>query len=235
MPGPRARVLLVEDDADVRRALALSLADHGYEVVPVATAREALVSLPDVDAVLLDLTLPDVDGVALCRRIRASGPVPVIMVTGRSGSDEIVAGLEAGADDYVTKPVVGRELAARVDAVLRRTDPRLTERLVVGDLELQVHEGTVRRSGRPVHLTRTELHLLVALAAQAGRTVSREQLLQQVWGYDYFGDTRLLDVHVRRLRAKVEDDPDSPSLVTTVRGVGYRLVPQTPESGVPTG
>ena len=226
VPAPRARVLLVEDDDDVRRSLALSLADLGYDVVPAATGREALAALPGVDAVLLDLTLPDLDGVQLCRRIRASGPVPVIMVTARSGSDEVVAGLEAGADDSVTKPVVGRELAARVEAVLRRTDPTRTERLVVGDLEVQVHEGTVRRAGRAVHLTRTELHLLAALAAQAGRTVTREQLLQQVWGYDYFGDTRLLDVHVRRLRAKVEDDAGSPRLVTTVRGVGYRLVPQ---------
>ncbi len=225
-PHRRARLLLVEDDASVRSALRLSLADAGYDVVEAATGREALLALAEVDAVLLDLTLPDGDGVHLCRRIRAAGPLPVIMVTGRSASDQVVAGLEAGADDYVSKPVVGRELAARVHAVLRRVQPGLTPRLQVGDLELLVQEGITLRAGREVHLTRTEFRLLVQLAAHAGHVVTREQLLQRVWGYDYFGDTRLLDVHVRRLRAKVEDDPDDPRLIGTVRGVGYRLAPQ---------
>ena len=229
---PTARLLLVEDDEDLRAALRLTLLDEGYEVVEAATARQTLQALDRVDVVLLDLTLPDGDGVQLCRRIRAAGDLPVIMVTGRSESEAVVAGLQAGADDYVTKPVVGSELAARVHALLRRVRPTLTPVLHVGDLELLVEEGTARRAGRQVHLTRTEFRLLVELAAHAGRVVTREQLLQRVWGYDYFGDTRLLDVHVRRLRAKVEHDPDTPALIMTVRGVGYRLTPeQGPEVG----
>ena len=232
LPAP-ARLLLVEDDDDVRRALRLSLLDEGYAVVEAATGSETLRRLSEVDVVLLDLTLPDTDGVHLCRRIRAAGNLPVIMVTGRTESAQIVAGLEAGADDYVTKPVVGQELAARVRAVLRRVRPTLARRLQVGDLELLVEEGTARRAGREVHLTHTEFRLLVELAAHAGHVVTREQLLQRVWGYDYFGDTRLLDVHVRRLRSKIEYDPDHPKLVTTVRSVGYRLLPQPVDGQAP--
>jgi len=231
-PGP-ARLLLVEDDDEVRRALRLTLRDEGYEVVEAATGRETLLKLGDVDAVLLDLTLPDTDGVHLCRRIRAAGNLPVIMVTGRTDSGQVVAGLEAGADDYVTKPVIGEVLAARVRAVLRRVRPTLARRLQVGDLELLVEEGTTRRAGRELHLTHTEFRLLVELAAHAGHVVTREQLLQHVWGYDYFGDTRLLDVHIRRLRSKVERDPDHPELVTTVRSVGYRLLPQPADGAAP--
>lgn len=207
----------------------LTLVDEGYEVVEAATAHQALSALKDTDVVLLDLTLPDGDGVQLCRRIRATSNVPVIMVTGRAESQQVVAGLEAGADDYVTKPVVGSELAARVRAVLRRINPTLANRLVVGDLELLVHKGVARRTGRELHLTRTEFRLLVDLAAHAGDVVTREELVERVWGCTYFGDTRLLDVHVRRLRMKVEDDPEHPRLITTVRGLGYRLSPQLPD------
>ena len=230
-PGASARLLLVEDDAPTRRALALTLRDEGHVVVEAADARAALSALSGVDVVLLDLSLPDADGVQLCRRIRSTSDVPVVMVTGRSSSAHVVAGLEAGADDYVTKPVVGSELAARVRALLRRTRPDLSARLAVGDLELLVQEGTARRDGAEVHLTRTEFRLLVELAAHAGHVVTREQLLQRVWGYEYYGDTRLLDVHVRRLRAKIEDDPGRPALVQTVRGVGYRVV--DPDQGEP--
>lgn len=232
-PSSRVRLLLVEDDDEVRSALRLTLLDEGYEVVEAATGHETLLRLAEVDAVLLDLTLPDTDGVHLCRRIRAGGPVPVIMVTGRADSDQVVAGLEAGADDYVTKPVVGQELAARVRAVLRRVRPTLARRMQVGDLELLVDEGITRREGRELHLTATEFRLLVELAAHAGHVVTRQQLLQRVWGYDYLGDTRLLDVHVRRLRNKVEHDPDRPELVTTVRSVGYRLLPQGADAATP--
>ena len=218
-----ARLLLVEDDAATRRALALTLRDEGYHVVEAADGSAALAALAEVDVVLLDLSLPDADGVQLCRRIRGTSDLPVIMVTGRSASEQVVAGLEAGADDYVTKPVVGSELAARVRALLRRVRPASPDQLRVGDLELLVQEGITRRAGHEVHLTRTEFRLLVELAAHAGHVVTREQLLQRVWGYEYYGDTRLLDVHVRRLRAKVEDDPGNPQLVLTVRGVGYRI------------
>ena len=220
-----ARLLLVEDDPQVRRALELTLTDEGFRVVLVGTGAEALRALPDADVVLLDLTLPDVEGIELCRRIRASSAVPIIMVTGRTGTEQVVAGLHAGADDYVTKPVVGRELAARVHAVLRRVAPTLTAHLQVGDLELAVQDGAARRGGRALDLTRTEFRLLVELAARAGHVVTREQLLHRVWGYDYYGDTRLLDVHIRRLRLKVERDPDVPRLITTVRGLGYLLSP----------
>ncbi len=220
--GAAARLLLVEDDAPTRQALALTLRDEGHVVVEAADARAALLAFPQVDVVLLDLSLPDADGVQLCRRIRSTSDVPIVMVTGRSSSAHVVAGLQAGADDYVTKPVVGSELAARVRALLRRARPDLAARLSLGDLELHVQEGTTTRGGSRVHLTRTEFRLLVELVAHAGHVVTREQLLQRVWGYDYYGDTRLLDVHVRRLRAKIEHDPAQPTLVQTVRGIGYR-------------
>ena len=229
--GATARLLLVEDDAATRQALALTLRDEGHVVIEAADARAALAALPSADVVLLDLSLPDADGVQLCRRVRSTSDVPIIMVTGRSSSAHVVAGLQAGADDYVTKPVVGSELAARVRALLRRARPELSGRLLLGDLELLVQEGSARRGGVEVHLTRTEFRLLVELVAHAGHVVTREQLLQRVWGYDYYGDTRLLDVHVRRLREKVEDDPGQPNMVQTVRGVGYRVV--DPDAGRP--
>ncbi len=222
-PPRSARLLLVEDDAHARHALRLVLGDEGYDVLEAVDAASALRALPEADAVLLDLGLPDGDGLHLCRRIRAASDLPIVIVTGRSADGEVVAGLEAGADDYVTKPVVGEVLGARLRAVLRRVRPTLSPVLTVGDLELSVEEGQVRRGGRDVHLTRTEFRLLAELAAHVGHVVTREQLLRRVWGYDYFGDTRLLDVHVRRLRSKIERDPDAPQLVTTVRGLGYRM------------
>jgi len=219
-------VLLVEDDPRVRRALQLALHDEGYAVALAATGREGLAALetstPDV--VLLDLMLPDLDGFDVCRRIRHDSDVPVIMVTARTDSHDVVAGLEAGADDYVTKPLVAKELSARIRALLRRHEPARTPRRVrAGDVEIRVDEGVALRDGAPLALTRTEFRLLAELALTTG-VRSREELLERVWGYGYFGDGRLVDVHVRRLRTKVERDPTNPTLVVTARGLGYRLV-----------
>ncbi|MFD7660486.1 response regulator [Actinosynnema sp. NPDC059797] len=217
-------VLLVEDDEHIRQALGLALDDEGFAVTDAVSGEEALELLAEArpDVVLLDLMLPGVDGLEVCRTLRARGDLPIIIVTARTDAADVIAGLEAGADDYVTKPLVASVLAARIRALLRRTG-RQDEVVRIGDLEVSPETGTVLRAGTEVHLTRTEFRLLVELASAEGRVVTREQLLQRVWGYDYFGDTRLLDVHIRRLRRKVEPDPDEPKLIVTVRGVGYRV------------
>jgi DNA-binding response OmpR family regulator len=193
-----------------------------------ATGEEGLRRLADCpDVVLLDLMLPDIDGFTVCRRIRHDSDVPVIVVTARTDSHDVVAGLEAGADDYVTKPLVAKELSARIRALLRRVEPMTApeaHRFAVGDLEVRVDEGLVLRDGQPLSLTRTEFRLLTELATARGAVLSREELLERVWGYDYFGDSRLVNVHVRRLRTKVERDPANPRLVVTARGLGYRVV-----------
>jgi DNA-binding response OmpR family regulator len=221
-----ARLLLVEDDERIRQALGLALADEGCDVVEAASGEEAFGRLATtaVDVVLLDLMLPGVDGLAVCRTLRSRGDLPIIIVSARTDTADVIEGLEAGADDYVTKPLVASELAARIRALLRRrhsgAEPRRSLR--IGDVEIIPAEDVVRRAGTEVHLTRTEFRLLVELADAAGRVVTREELLRRVWGYDYFGDTRLLDVHIRRLRRKVERDPDEPECVVTVRGRGYK-------------
>ena len=204
--------------------LELSLRDHGYEVRSASTGEQGLEEVvrrrPDV--LLLDLMLPGIDGLEVCRRVRLLSDVPIIAVTARGDSTDVVAGLEAGADDYVTKPVVASVLAARIRAVLRRVPVRPSETRV-GDLELRTDSAVVLRRGKELSLTKTEYKLLCELAEQPGAVKTREDLLRNVWGYDYFGDTRLLDVHVRRLRVKVEDDPGDPQLILTVRVIGYRL------------
>ncbi len=221
------RILAVEDDERIRAALRMALEDEGWSVVEAESGEEAVelfdASLPDV--VLIDIMLPGIDGFELCRTLRRSSDVPIIMVTARNDTHDVVAGLEAGADDYLTKPFAPKELSARIRAMLRRIRPSAQshQRLTFGDLELIPEEGKVLRNGDEVHLTKTEFRLLCELADNPGKVFSRESLLDKVWGYDYFGDGRLVDVHVRRLRTKIELDPASPRHVVTVRGLGYRL------------
>jgi DNA-binding response OmpR family regulator len=221
------RILTVEDDERIRSAVKLALEDEGWSVDEAESGEEAIAmfqqSAPDV--VLIDIMLPGIDGFELCRTLRKSSDVPVVMVTARNDTHDVVAGLEAGADDYLTKPFAPKELSARIRALLRRIRPSSQghARLVFGDLELIPDEGKVLRDGHEVHLTKTEFRLLCELAESPGKVLSREALLDKVWGYDYFGDGRLVDVHIRRLRTKVEADPANPRHVVTVRGLGYRL------------
>ncbi|MGH9249293.1 MAG: response regulator [Acidimicrobiales bacterium] len=223
------RLLLIEDDAHVRSALRLALADEGWRVDEAGDGEEGLVLLErsdDYDVVLLDLRLPGMDGFEVCRRIRRTSDVPVVIVTALQDSHDVVAGLEAGADDYISKPLSAKVLLARLRALLRRTGTRdgtTPKPIVHNGLEIDPDAAVVLRDGHPVNLTRTELRLLVELARAAGGVLSREELLERVWGYGYFGDSRLVDVHIRRLRAKVEVEPATPRHVITVRGMGYRF------------
>jgi DNA-binding response OmpR family regulator len=225
--GVGTRILAVEDDERIRSAVKLALEDEGWTVDEAESGEQAIEmfqrSNPDV--VLIDIMLPGIDGFELCRTLRRTSDVPVVMVTARNDTHDIVAGLEAGADDYLTKPFAPKELSARIRALLRRIRPSPSghPRLSFGDLELIPDEGKVLRDGAEVHLTKTEFRLLCELAESPGKVLSREALLDKVWGYDYFGDGRLVDVHVRRLRTKVEADPANPRHVVTVRGLGYRL------------
>ncbi|HYI61814.1 MAG TPA: response regulator transcription factor [Acidimicrobiales bacterium] len=221
------RILTVEDDERIRTAVKLALEDEGWKVEEAATGEDALERFRQAptDVVLIDIMLPGVDGFEVCRQVRRESDVPIIMVTARDDTHDIVAGLEAGADDYLTKPFAPKELSARIRALLRRvraTDSGATH-LRFGDLEIVPEEGVVRRGGDEVHLTKTEFRLLLELANSPGRVLSREVLLERVWGHGYFADGRLVDVHVRRLRTKVEVDPANPRHVVTVRGLGYKL------------
>ena len=225
--GVATRILTVEDDERIRTAVKLALEDEGWKVDEAETGEDALerFSQAPTDVVLIDIMLPGVDGFEVCRSIRRISDVPIIMVTARDDTHDIVAGLEAGADDYLTKPFAPKELSARIRALLRRvrtTDSGATH-LRFGDLEIVPEEGVVRRGGEEVHLTKTEFRLLLELANSPGRVLSREVLLERVWGHGYFADGRLVDVHVRRLRTKVEADAANPRHVVTVRGLGYKL------------
>jgi len=221
------RILSVEDDERIRTAVKLALEDEGWTVDEAASGEEAikLFNRASPDVVLIDIMLPGMDGFELCRTLRRHSDVPIVMVTARNDTHDVVAGLEAGADDYLTKPFAPKELSARIRALLRRIRPISPghAKLVFGDLEIVPDEGKVTRAGQELHLTKTEFRLLCELAQNPGRVFSRESLLDKVWGYDYFGDGRLVDVHVRRLRTKVESDPANPRHVVTVRGLGYRL------------
>jgi DNA-binding response OmpR family regulator len=222
-----SRILVVEDDERIRSSMRLALEEEGYEVEDVASGEEAVTRFTEepFELALIDLMLPGIDGFETCRSLRRNSTVPIIMVTARSDTHDVVAGLEAGADDYVTKPFVAKELAARIRALLRRSRTEDTAATVVtfGDVEIEPDAGVVRRDGVEVHCTRTEFRLLCELAEHPGKVLSREHLLEKVWGYDYFGDGRLVDVHVRRLRTKVEPDPATPRFILTVRGMGYKL------------
>jgi DNA-binding response OmpR family regulator len=221
------RVLTVEDDERIRQSVKLALEDEGWEVIEATNGEDAIVSFhrAPADVVLIDIMLPGIDGFELCRNIRRSSDVPIVMVTARVDTHDVVAGLEAGADDYLTKPFAPKELSARIRALLRRVRPSTPghSRLVFGDLEIIPDEGKVMLGEKELALTKTEFRLLCELAADPGGVFSREALLDKVWGYGYFGDGRLVDVHIRRLRMKVETDPANPRHVVTVRGLGYRL------------
>lgn len=225
--GVGTRILAVEDDERIRTAVKMALEDEGWVVEEADNGEDALDSFSrhPSDVVLIDIMLPGIDGFEVCRSIRRNSDVPIVMVTARADTHDVVAGLEAGADDYLTKPFAPKELSARIRALLRRarsSEPGISH-LKFGDLEIVPEEGMVLRDGNEVHLTKTEFRLLVELAASPGRVFSREVLLERVWGYGYFGDGRLVDVHIRRLRMKIENDPANPRHVVTVRGLGYKL------------
>jgi len=225
-----SRILVVEDDERIRSSMRLALEGEGYEIDEAASGEDALdrFAAHSPDVALIDLMLPGMDGFECCRALRRQSAVPIIIVTARTDTHDVVAGLEAGADDYVTKPFVAKELGARIRALLRRARPADDEPTILafGDLELVPEQGVLRRrDGTEVHCTRTEFRLLCELAANPNKVLSREQLLDRVWGYDYFGDGRLVDVHIRRLRTKVEPDPALPRHILTVRRMGYKLVP----------
>ncbi|GGM41487.1 response regulator [Promicromonospora citrea] len=223
-----SRILLIEDDHAVRVGLATALGRYGHDVVATATGEEGLRrhAQDAAELVVLDLMLPGIDGFEVCRRIRAAGTVPIVMLTARGDDIDVVSGLEAGADDYVVKPVEPRVVDARIRAVLRRAAPAAPGRTSAwGDLVIDRAAMTVTRAGRPVAMTPTELRLLLELSASPGQVLSRQQLLRTVWEHSYLGDSRLVDNGVQRLRAKIETDPSSPVYIQTVRGFGYRFGP----------
>jgi two-component system response regulator MtrA len=225
-----ARILLVEDDASIREVTALGLTAAGFEVVTASDGVEALgrwrADVPDL--ILLDVMLPRLDGLEVCQAIRRESTLPIVMLTARGDTLDVVVGLESGADDYVRKPFEMPELVARVRAALRRRiaagDEGETTIIRLGPLAIDPAGRTVRRDGEEIPLTRTEFDLLVELARRPGQVLGRDALLDRVWGYDFLGDSRLVDVAVGRLRSKIEVDPASPALVLTVRGAGYKAV-----------
>ena len=229
-------LLFVEDDTAIRTALRLALEDEGYTVHEAKDGADGIAKFSDLnpDLVLLDLRLPDISGFEVCRQLRQHSIVPIIMVTAQTDTHDLVAGLEAGADDYVTKPVVAKELAARIRAALRRTqlvEPTSAGGGVhihrLGDVELDRQLNVVTKNGIELSLTKTEFNLLCEFADHPGMVMSRDQLLERVWGYEYLGDSRLVDAHIRRLRVKIEDQPMNPAIIQTVHGMGYKLVKTT--------
>ena len=221
------RLLLVEDSDDVRETLAYLLSREGYDVRTASDGVKALAEFDNhpPDIILLDLMIPEISGIDVCRRIRLTSDVPIIMLTAKVGEANIVVGLESGADDYVTKPFSTPELLARLRSVLRRHragEPESTL-LVCGGLQMDVERHKVVVDGERVEMPLREFELLELLMHNVGRVLTRRQIIERVWGSDYFGDTKTLDVHVRRLRAKIEEDPDHPRRLLTVRGLGYRL------------
>ena len=219
-----ARILVVDDDTALAEMIGIVLRTEGFDPVFCADGSEALAKFQSSrpDLVLLDLMLPGRNGIEVCADIRLESGVPIIMLTAKSDTTDVVRGLESGADDYVVKPFNPKELVARIRARLRPTPVGTADTLHIGDLVLDVAGHEVRRGEKRINLTPLEFELLLALASKPQQVFTREMLLEQVWGYHYKADTRLVNVHVQRLRAKIEDDPDNPRIVMTVRGVGYR-------------
>src|ERR1700758_4279131 len=227
MEPMKGRLLVGDDDAALAEMLGIVLRGEGFEPTFVADGDKAVEAFRDArpDLVLLDLMLPGSDGIDVCRQIRAESGVPIVMLTAKSDTVDVVLGLESGADDYVVKPFKPKELVARIRARLRRTESDPAESLAIGDLTIDVPGHEVLRSGAPIQLTPLEFDLLVALARKPRQVFTREVLLEQVWGSRHAADTRLVNVHVQRLRAKIEQDPEHPEIVVTVRGVGYKAGP----------
>lgn len=220
----RGSVLVVDDDSSLAEMLSIVLRQEGFESRIVTRGDEALEAFRSFrpDLVLLDLMLPGKDGIDVCKEIRAESGVPIVMLTAKGDTIDVVLGLESGADDYVVKPFKPKELVARIRARVRRNDAPTSETLTIGDLNIDVAGHSVTRVGKPVNLTPLEFDLLVCLARKPWQVFTREVLLEQVWGYRHSADTRLVNVHVQRLRSKVEHDPENPEIVVTVRGVGYK-------------
>lgn len=220
----RGKILVVDDDASLSEMLTIVLRQEGFEPRVVSSGDRAMAAAREFkpDVVLLDLMLPGKDGVDVCREIRAESGIPIIMLTAKSDTVDIVVGLESGADDYVVKPFKPKELVARIRARLRKFEDDAPENLEIGDLRIDVAGHTVKRADEQVSLTPLEFDLLVCLARKPWQVFTREVLLEQVWGYRHAADTRLVNVHVQRLRSKVEADPENPEIVLTVRGVGYK-------------
>ncbi|MET0768064.1 MAG: MtrAB system response regulator MtrA [Aeromicrobium sp.] len=225
----RDRVLVVDDDASLAEMLTIVLEGEGLTAAVCRSGDRVMAAFSQFkpDVVLLDLMLPGLDGMSVCRQIRCKSAVPIIMLTAKSDTPDVVAGLEAGADDYITKPFKNTELVARIRARLRRSD-QLVEPLVFGDIVLDPAGHTVTRKGGPLELTPLEFDLLACLLGDPSQVFTRESLLEKVWGYHHPGDTKLVNVHMTRLRSKIEDDAENPEIIRTVRGVGYQAITPTP-------
>ena len=227
LTGMKSRVLVVDDDPALAEMLTIVLRGEGFDTAVVADGTRALPAVRELrpDVVLLDLMLPGMNGIDVCRAIRSESGVPIVMLTAKSDTVDIVLGLESGADDYVVKPFKPKELVARIRARVRRTENEPAEQLSIGDVTIDVPAHQVQRGTEQIALTPLEFDLLVALARKPRQVITREVLLEQVWGYRHAADTRLVNVHVQRLRSKVETDPEHPEVVLTVRGVGYKAGP----------